>query len=65
MKKIASVIKRMGTTYCCHPANYVKRLDTPLTDSVGTDIRKTFARVIAEREQAQATNNVRKIVIAK
>ena len=45
---VKSVIKRMGTKYCCHPDNFVKRLEVPLRDSVGTNVAETFKRI---REQ--------------
>lgn len=59
--KISTVIKRMGDKYLCHPSRQVKRLDVPLTDSVGTDIRRTFERVLAEKKQP---DNVSKIIRA-
>ena len=64
---VKSVIKRMGTKYCCHPDNYVKRLEVPLRDSVGTDLQETFKRI---REQmasgaAEVKAKVTKIKEAK
>ena len=54
MPSVKAIIKRMGTKYVCHPDNYVKRLATPLTDSVGTDLAATFKRV---RERMAAANS--------
>ena len=65
---VKSVIKRMGTKYCCHPDNYVKRLDVPLRDSVGTDLAKTFQRVrekMAAANSAAVSVNVTKIKRAR
>ena len=51
---VKSVIKKMGSKWVFHPDNYVKRLETPMRDSVGTNLSETFARV---REQMAAANS--------
>ena len=43
--KLQRAKENMGQLYCCHPSKRVKRLDTPLSESSGTDIRRTFERV--------------------
>lgn len=42
-QKSAELIKKMGTKWCCHPANASKRLETPLpilSDRNGSKILK-------------------------
>ena len=63
MKDIKKVIKSMGERYVCHKSNHVKRLDTPLTDSVGTDLKASFERI--RSRQVEQPSNVRRIVVAK
>ena len=50
---VKSVIKRMGNKWVLHPDNFVKRLEVPLRDSVGTNLAETFKRV---REQMASAN---------
>jgi hypothetical protein len=30
LEKSKAIIKEMGSKWCCHPDNYVKRLETPI-----------------------------------
>ena len=65
---VKSVIKKMGTKYCCHPDNYIKRLAVPLRDSVGVDLAATFRRVrerMAAANQANAAEVSRKVSTIK
>ena len=59
--KVRKAIKRMGEKYACHKANQVKRLETPLADSVGTDIRRTFERIQAEQSQPANVTRIIKV----
>jgi hypothetical protein len=46
---VKKVIRQMGDKWVCHRSNHVSRLAVPIKDSVGTDIRTTFARIQADR----------------
>lgn len=57
MKSPRKIIAAMGEKYVFHPANQVKRLRVPLTDSAGTDLCKTFRKFRREVAKAQAQKN--------
>lgn len=54
MKSSGKIIAAMGEKYIVHPANQVKRLRVPLSDSTGTNLCKTFKRFRRELAKAKA-----------